>query len=216
MRRMNTIPRAAITMLLFANITSGSESKFQKEIAKRTGITSVVAAIVVSYLGFFKITGPATVCYDKERVQNQSYVTFNANGCIQRSLCLQQNTSNTTIPAAHSYFNLQSFAITHAPYSETVAADTVSKEIPKTKETTAELRYIVGKKIIPQNPQTAAITTPERDKLIVFNPRSNFEVLRPNVAPDNFPSEEALYNSRILVYPIDSTDKDKSSCCSIS
>lgn len=69
---MKSYKLTTITLLfLYASLLSGSDSKFEKlsfveKITQLTGFPAPVAQMVSVYLGFFKITGRSTICYNSD------------------------------------------------------------------------------------------------------------------------------------------------------
>lgn len=223
---MHRFQVAAIILLIFSvNVTLSSDPKFKKlsfneKITHLTGFPAPVAAMISAYFGFFKIVRSAGRCYDSKHEKNRSYLTFNEKlNCIQRS-CFNLDThwkADTTTKVFHSYFYPQTLLITHAKNPENVSIVPVLQQITITKETTKELQCIAGEEIIP--PGSIALIVPDRSKLVVFDPRSNWDVST-QCAAAQLPEAPNEFDPRIFVYTIYNDDKNptntSSSCCSVS
>jgi len=239
---VNNYKLITITLLLFSiSELTASDSKFNKlsfaeKITQLTRSPDAVARIISAYWGFFKIAGKPTVCYDsypnatfspdsfyysKQHKKNPStYFTISDDNHLCRARVYWPLESDTAL-VFRSGFNLETLSVSHDIDPTSSLVSIARQHIVQANDTTGDIRCIVGEKIVPKDPETAALISPDNSKLIVFDPRSSWETLSEcqQCASAQLPDTQYEFDPRIFVYPIDYNDTQRPkapSCCSIS
>lgn len=230
-------------MLLLLSIAalSGSDAQFKKlsfieKITKITGSPVAVAQIISAYAGFFKITGrgkirddkypyanfnPNSEHYSTRHTKNPSiYFTILSDNCIQRSRVYWTLASDPATVFS-SQLHLEPLSISCDNEREKFPVGIVTQKANQTEVETHDIRCIVGENIVPNRDGTAALISPDRSKLIVYDSQSILKTASgcQQWASSQLPDAYYDFDPCIVVYPIDyeeTSPAKTSSCCSIS